>query len=159
MTVATTPTGTSGRNRNKQIASQLNTTGLYSITRNPLYLANYMIWLGVSIYSLSYIFIIIMTFVFLFQYERIILLEEKFLLKKFGQKYEKYTQRVPVFLPKITNYKTTKNQFCLKTILRQEYSSTLSTTVSFLFMDLLIQYFLSSHLEKQYIITNRNMNK
>ena len=39
-TIATTPKNTSGRNTNKQIAEILNTTGIYSIVRHPLYLAN-----------------------------------------------------------------------------------------------------------------------
>ena len=42
-TIGTTPKGTSGRNTNKQIADYLNSTGVYSIVRNPLYLGNYFI--------------------------------------------------------------------------------------------------------------------
>ena len=157
ITVATTPAGTSGRNRNQQIAKQLNTTGVYSLTRNPLYLANYMIWLGISIYSISYIFIIIITLFFLFHYERIILIEEDFLFKKFGKKYDIFTKKVPVFFPKFNNYKPTKIKFSTKTILRQEYSSTLSTTVSLLFIDILIQYFLYNNLENYAIETNTHV--
>ena len=52
-TVGKTPAGTSGRNRKKQIATRLNTEGIYSISRNPLYFGNYLIWLGISIYSLN----------------------------------------------------------------------------------------------------------
>ena len=58
-TVGITPAGTSGRNRSKQIADKLNTRGMYSITRNPLYFGNYLIWLGISIYSLNIFFTII----------------------------------------------------------------------------------------------------
>ena len=47
-TVGTTPAGTSGRNRDKQIAEKLNKTGVYSIIRHPLYLGNLLIWLGVA---------------------------------------------------------------------------------------------------------------
>ena len=64
ITIATSPRGTSGRNRQKQIAQTLNTTGLYSIVRNPLYLGNYLIWAGVGIYSLSYTLLIIITICF-----------------------------------------------------------------------------------------------
>jgi hypothetical protein len=38
---------TSGRNRSHQVASNLNTTGWYSIVRHPLYLGNALIWLGI----------------------------------------------------------------------------------------------------------------
>ena len=46
-TVGFVPAGTSGRNTTDQRAERLNTTGLYSIVRNPLYLGNYIILLGV----------------------------------------------------------------------------------------------------------------
>ena len=36
---------TSGKNTAKQIAESLNTSGIYSVLRNPLYLANFLNWL------------------------------------------------------------------------------------------------------------------
>ena len=76
ITIGTTPIGTSGRNRNSQIADKLNTTGVYSIVRNPLYLGNYLIWLGVSLYSLSYIFVLLISIFFLFHYQQDLLQNE-----------------------------------------------------------------------------------
>lgn len=139
-TIATTPSGTSGRNRKSQIASTLNTTGIYSIVRHPLYLANYIIWLGISIYSLSYILIVVVSFFFLFVYERIILVEEDFLAKTHSKDYKDFIKKTPVFLPNFTNYTTSKEPFLVQKILRQEYSSTLSTIISFVYIDLLIRY-------------------
>ena len=40
-TVGHTPTGTSGRNTARQVAESLNTTGIYSLVRHPLYLGNF----------------------------------------------------------------------------------------------------------------------
>ena len=37
---------TSGRNRSHQVAEVLNTSGMYSVVRHPLYLANILIWVG-----------------------------------------------------------------------------------------------------------------
>ena len=141
LTIATTPSGTSGRNRNTQIATTLNTTGIYSITRNPLYLANYIIWLGISIYSLSYILAIVISLFFLIVYERIILVEEIFLAKTHKKEYEEFIKKTPVFLPNFQNYKTSTEPFLLKKIFKQEYSSTLSTIISFVYIDLIIRYF------------------
>ena len=42
------PAGTSGRNTAKQVADTLNTTGLYSLTRNPLYLGNAVIYMAIA---------------------------------------------------------------------------------------------------------------
>ena len=65
-TVGNTPGGTSGRNRKKQIAKKLNTKGVYSISRNPLYFGNYLIWLGLSIYSLNTYYTILISIFFFF---------------------------------------------------------------------------------------------
>ena len=42
--------GTSGRNTIGQEAASLNTNGMYSIVRHPLYLGNFFIWLGISLF-------------------------------------------------------------------------------------------------------------
>jgi len=139
--ISTTPSGTSGRNRNYQIANYLNTKGVYSIVRHPLYFANYLIWLGIAMYSISYIFIIIVTLLFILHYERIILVEEKFLLEKFGEKYKKFCREVPCFFPSFKKYKKSGYKFSIKTLLRQEYSSFLSTIISFIYIDYLINIF------------------
>ncbi|HEX9949697.1 MAG TPA: methyltransferase, partial [Thermodesulfobacteriota bacterium] len=48
-TVGFAPRGTSGRNTREQVADSLNTTGMYSILRNPIYLGNAVIWIGLSL--------------------------------------------------------------------------------------------------------------
>ena len=50
-TIGTTPKGTSGRNTKEQIAEYLNSTGIYSTVRHPLYLGNYLIWIGIAIFT------------------------------------------------------------------------------------------------------------
>ena len=77
-TIATTPKNTSGRNTKKQIAETLNTKGVYSLVRHPLYLGNFFIWLGISIYTFNVYFLIIMITFFLFFYRRIMFAEECF---------------------------------------------------------------------------------
>jgi len=138
-TIGTTPNNTSGRNRNKQIADILNTTGSYSATRNPLYFANWLMWIGLSIFSLNYIFFLITILLFHILYERIILAEEQFLFKKFKNKYSDFCKSVPVFFPNLYNFKKAKHKCSLKKILRQEYSSTLSVIWSFLYLDIIIK--------------------
>ena len=44
------PRGTSGRNTLGQVAEVLNTSGMYSVVRNPLYLGNFVIWLGLALF-------------------------------------------------------------------------------------------------------------
>ena len=40
---------TSGRNTHKQIADGINKTGMYSLLRHPLYLGNFLMWLGIGV--------------------------------------------------------------------------------------------------------------
>ena len=137
----TTPEDTSGRNRKKQIANTLNTTGAYSIVRNPLYLANYLIWIGLASYSLSYILCIIISLLFIIYYERIIIVEEKFLSEKFKVKYDVFCQKTPICFPSFRNYQKSNYPFSIKNILRQEYSSTLSLIVTYIYIDVLLIIF------------------
>tara|TARA_B100001250_G_C19727618_1_gene756856 strand:- start:367 stop:1095 length:729 start_codon:yes stop_codon:yes gene_type:complete len=144
ITIGTSPAGTSGKNRNKQVADKLNTKGIYSIVRNPLYLGNYLIWVGISIYSTSYIFTLITSIFFFFQYERIILTEEQFLAKKYGDRYREFLENTPLFLPNFFKYQKSKNRFSFKSIIRQEYSSTLSTICAFIYIDVLMNILFSN---------------
>ncbi len=139
-TVGTTPAGTSGRNRQKQIATKLNTKGIYSITRNPLYFANYMIWLGISIYSLNTSFTIIISLFFFVYYGKIIKTEENYLLEKFDKKFLKWKNKTPKFFPSFKEYKPEKYSFSIKTVLKREYSSVLATVFTFFYIDTLINF-------------------
>src|SRR3954469_6234309 len=60
-TIGTTPRGTSGRNTDKQVAEQLNSTGIYSVVRHPLYLGNYLMWIGIVLFTKNYDFVIIVS--------------------------------------------------------------------------------------------------
>ena len=135
-TIGTTPSGTSGRNTKSQIADTLNTTGIYSILRHPLYLGNYLIWLSISIYTYSLLFPFIMSLLFWLYYERIMFAEEKFLENKFGDKFLKWSNLVPAFLPKKLNMSISSVKFSFKSILRREYASYLSAISGLLFIDI-----------------------
>ena len=50
LVVGHTPQNTSGRNTREQIADVLNTTGWYSVVRHPLYLGNYLMGFGISLF-------------------------------------------------------------------------------------------------------------
>jgi protein-S-isoprenylcysteine O-methyltransferase Ste14 len=78
------PRGTSGRNTRWQVAETLNTTGMYSIVRNPLYLGNFIIVLGILLFVQVWWIVVIGIVGFWFFYERIVFTEEGFLRRKFG---------------------------------------------------------------------------
>ena len=140
-TIATTPKNTSGRNTKKQIAETLNTKGVYSIVQHPLYLGNYLIWLGISLYVYNLYFILFMSLFFWLYYKRIMFAEESFLKSKFGNDYIIWSKNVSSFFPSNFNFIKSPVSFSIKSILRREYSSVLSAIVGYLFIDVLRNYF------------------
>jgi protein-S-isoprenylcysteine O-methyltransferase Ste14 len=82
-------------------------SGPFAHVRNPLYVGNILMYLGLGIMSMSlfpYLQIVAILF-FIMQYQFIVKEEEGFLVKKFGDDYQKYLQNVPRFFPRVTKYK------------------------------------------------------
>ncbi len=80
---------------------ELTTSGPYRYTRNPLYLGNVFIGIGVVISSNFWGAILIFAIYFLVFYPVIILEEKSRMHKLFPQQYKTYSQKVPLFFPKI----------------------------------------------------------
>lgn len=121
ITVGHTPKNTSGRNTKQgQIADVLNTTGMYSIVRHPLYVGNFFMWLGVAMLSENLWFIIAFVLFYVFYYERIMYAEESFLRQKFGDSYLEWAKKVPAFIPSFKNYQKSSNSFNIKKVLKKE---------------------------------------
>ena len=142
LTIGSTPAGTSGRNtREGQVAEELNTTGIYSIIRHPLYLGNYLMWIGIVIFTYNIYFIVIISLAYWLYYERIMFAEERFLEKKFGQAYLDWSMKAPAFFPAFKKYRKSEMPLSIRSILRREYSGVLATVFSFCFVDNLRYYF------------------
>ena len=67
--------------------------------------------------------------------------EESFLIKKHGEKYLKWSNSVPAFVPNIFKYKKTEVSFSIISILRREYASILSAVLGFIYVEVLVNYF------------------
>ncbi len=109
-TVGFVPRGTSGRNTKGQVADTLNTTGMYAVVRNPIYLGNFIIWFGLSLFMKSVWFTTIITLFFTVFYERIIFREEGFLREKFGDAFMTVGRRPPP--PSSRNSRTGSRRPC-----------------------------------------------
>ena len=88
--------------RNRQVyAEELVQGGVYAWCRNPLYVGNCLILLGVGLASNSWLFLGVALPFFAFAYWAIIAAEENYLRQKFGRQFDDYCQRVNRFLPGI----------------------------------------------------------
>lgn len=70
------------------------TTGTFAVSRNPLYLAIIFILIGLFLIFPNWILLVYIVSGF-FLFNRQILIEEAFLIKVYGKKYEEYCKKVP----------------------------------------------------------------
>jgi hypothetical protein len=146
-TVGFAPRNTSGRNTaGGQIADELNMTGIYSLVRHPLYLGNFFMWLGPALFLRSTCFTIVFVLLYWLYYERIMFAEEQFLRKKFGDKYDKWSEEVNAFIPFKFSYIKPSLHFSVRNVLKREYNSFVNIFMIFTVLDLFRNFFLAKRI-------------
>lgn len=135
-TVGYTPKNTSGRNTDEgQVADTLNTSGIYSIVRHPLYLGNFLMWFGPTMLTGHIWFIIAFVLLYWIYYERIMFAEEQYLRRKFGAIFLKWSINVPAFIPKFKNFKKSELSFSWKKVLKKEKNGLFALFLIFFIFD------------------------
>jgi len=81
-------------------------SGPYAFVRNPLYVGNFFLGLGVAVIVWNWIVLVLFLAGFFGIYTGTIRGEEKHLREMFGKPYEDYCKNVPSFLPRMTPYET-----------------------------------------------------
>jgi len=114
-----------GKNR-RIYADGLVTDGLFSHSRNPMYIGNVLMIAGMSILSNSIFAIVIMVPLFVFIYQAIIIAEEDYLRDKFGIGYDEYCKKVNRWLPNLQGIAKTfsDNGFDVQKVFLKEYNTT-----------------------------------
>lgn len=95
--VAAAGTVTRRRSRNVQ---RLVTYGIFGWARNPLYIGNFLIWIGFTIVSGVLWFIPVAVVIFALEYTFIVRYEEGVLESIFGAEYLEYKRRTPRWIPR-----------------------------------------------------------
>jgi protein-S-isoprenylcysteine O-methyltransferase Ste14 len=115
-----------GGKEKKIHADRLVQNGLFAHSRNPLYVGNMMVFLGLFIVLNSTWGYLIGVPFFYIAYLSITLAEEEFLRKEFGDEYVAYCRRVNRFLPSLKGIATTMRSmsFDWGRLIRKEYGST-----------------------------------
>ena len=90
-----------GGKEGKVYADKLVTTGIFNHCRNPLYVGNILMLLGVGILSNSLLYVAVIMPLFLVIYQAIVLAEENFLRSKFGESFDNYCSRVNRWIPSV----------------------------------------------------------
>ena len=136
-TVGHVPKGTSGRTTSTPKAQELNTTGIYSIVRHPLYLGNFIIWVGIVLLVRSTLLTAACVLAYFLYYERIIIAEEGFLSEKFGAAFAQWAEKTPMVIPKFKLWCKPAQPFSWQVVLIREYPGFLTITASFAALDVL----------------------
>jgi len=145
MTVGFTPKGTSGRNTDAgQVAETLNQTGIYSVVRHPLYLGNFLMWLGLFMFIGVWWFVLICALAYWLYYERIMYAEEEFLRRSYSAQYESWASRTPAFLPRFSGWIPSQLEFSFRNVLKREYNGLFATVISFVLINIISNYFTES---------------
>ena len=114
--------GTSGRESFLK-ADSLNTTGLYSLVRNPLYWGNVLIFSGLlAAYSNPWALALFVVFLAA-QYHFIVLAEESFLRRVYGQAFDDYCRRAHRWRPRFDRWAPPAGRFDWKKVLFKENDS------------------------------------
>jgi protein-S-isoprenylcysteine O-methyltransferase Ste14 len=114
-------------------APSLITAGPYACVRNPIYLANFLIGLGLVVLAEAIILIPVYFIVFGLPYRKIVDQEEGFLRNKFGDEFRRYCEAVPRWLPRLKN---TARMFTFgPNFHRREFGTTFGILVGGLFFE------------------------
>ncbi len=112
--------GTSGRAKVAAEASELNTTGPYSLVRNPLYVGRIVNFTGLAMLSGSWVFGALVFLIGVLIYERISTYEEEFLAEKFGAEHTEWAKNVPSLMPRLHGWVSPKYPFWWKRMIWRE---------------------------------------
>jgi len=114
--------GTSGR-ENFLRAESLNTEGIYSIMRNPLYVGNFLVYNGVLIaFANPWAFIPYNLYLVVLYYF-IIHSEEAYLRSQYGKTYDEYRRITPRLIPALSQYRRPTVPFSPRKVLFKEKNS------------------------------------
>jgi protein-S-isoprenylcysteine O-methyltransferase Ste14 len=113
--------GTSGVTKDAPLAAELNTTGPYSLVRNPLYLGRILNFTGIAMLSGSWVYGALTLLVAILVYERISLYEEKFIRGEFGDAaIDAWAVEVPFLFPRLRGWVKPKYPFWPRRCIKRE---------------------------------------
>ena len=147
MTVGFVPKGTSGRNTRRIKAQRLNTTGVYSIVRHPLYLGNFLVFMSFVLFLRDGWLTLLMAVVYWVYYERIMLAEERLLAERFGEGFRAWAVRTPAILPRPRLWSAPELSFCWRTVLKREYTTVFLVIAAMTALEVSGDYIIFHHLE------------
>ena len=129
--------------KNKQVyANTLVEGGMFAHCRNPLYVGNLLMAIGLALIVHSYAFVLIVIPAIFFTYACIVAAEESYLLGKFGDAYASYTKRVNRWLPRMSGFSASiaGMRFNWRRVLVKEYNTSFTLIAAMLALHFWARY-------------------
>jgi len=114
-----------GGRRGRIYAGDMVTEGVYGLCRNPMYVGNLFIAVGVALASNSLLTLLISMPLVMFAYVMIVAAEEHYLRGKFGAAFDAYCRDVPRWLPRLdaARHALTSSTFHWRRVIVKEYGT------------------------------------
>jgi protein-S-isoprenylcysteine O-methyltransferase Ste14 len=112
--------------RDRQVyAEHLVERGVFAQCRNPMYVANVLIGIGLALVIHAYAFYLIVIPSILIAYASIVAAEEAYLRRRFGAEYERYAARVNRWWPRLAGFRASTRglRFSWRRVLVKEYTT------------------------------------
>ena len=135
----------------KVYADDLVTQGVYAHSRNPMYVGNFLIAVGLGlVYGSPWVYFFVIPF-FAFVYLSIVEAEEAYLRKRFGQTFDDYAKRVNRFIPDFRGLGKSLAglQYNWKKVLRKDYGTLFGTFFGMVAIRIWKLYYLFGFAEKK----------
>ncbi|KQV24412.1 phospholipid methyltransferase [Rhizobium sp. Root1203] len=120
---------------NKRVyAKDLVTEGMFGVCRNPLYVGNMLVYIGIFLLHGDPLVAVSGIALFAFIYQCIVYAEETFLEAKFGDAYKAYCRDVPRWGLRLSRFaeSTQGMTFNVRRVIAKDYSTVASTCIAVL---------------------------
>lgn len=120
-------------------ATRLVQEGPYVLVRNPIYVGNFLLCIGLACFAGSWVLVMACSLYFVPVYGRVIRAEERFLGEKFGSAYEAFCRRVPRIVPRMPwSWQALRSPFSWRE-LRKEYQTIAGIVCAMLLIQLVMR--------------------
>lgn len=107
------------------------------MVRHPLYVANYLIFFGLLLFTQDLWLVLAGSLAYWMHYERIIYAEEAFLDRKFGALFSEWARSTPALLPDVRRWVPPRLPFSVRSVVAREHSTLLTITATLAAVELL----------------------
>jgi len=125
-------------------AGRLVRGGVYGVIRNPMYVGNGLIAVGMTMHFGSPLGYMIVIPFFLFVYQAIVAAEENYLRGKFGADYDDYEKSVNRYLPRLSRVRESfaGMRFDWRKSVKKDFGTVVGLTIGLILMPVWRAYFL-----------------